>query len=266
MAFPPTPSPSTARGTLAEAERVYAYFDSVDLRWTSGPVRFAEVGKEAVTFSFGTAASSLAEFQVTGVEIAFRESVFTRSAGLQLLNHVPSVDPIGEVIEGEGAAIADTRRKFKGKLAEAEKLIGTLTEFYGKVTRFWSAESQRILGHVLYSPPIFIGTGDKCFTEDWALVELHLRDVVKDELRHPTMLNANGEECLIVAKNGNTTGATIGRATGIESFVREYDEYGICSTSMEVAIYLYSHKDGAFSAPGDSGSIIADAMGASSAS
>lgn len=90
---------------------------------------------------------------------------------------------------------------------------------------------------------------------------LQLRDVVKeDELRHPTMLDANGEECLIVVKNGNTTGVTVGRATGIESFVREYDDDGsIHSTSMEVAIYPYSHKDGAFSAPGDSGSVIADA-------
>lgn len=35
---------------------------------------------------------------------------------------------------------------------------------------------------------------------------LQLRDVVKeDELRHPTTLDANGEECLIVIKNGSTT-------------------------------------------------------------
>ena len=89
---------------------------------------------------------------------------------------------------------------------------------------------------------------------------LQLRDVVKeDELRHPTMLGANGEECLIVVKNGNTTGVTIGRASSIESFVREYGDHNIRSTSMEVAIYSYSHKDGAFSAPGNSGSIIADA-------
>lgn len=91
---------------------------------------------------------------------------------------------------------------------------------------------------------------------------LQLRDVVKeDELRHPTTLDANGEECLIVVKNGNATSVTIGRATGIESFIREYDENGIHSTSMAIAIYSYSQKDGAFSAPGDSGSVIADAKG-----
>ena len=75
------------------------------------------------------------------------------------------------------------------------------------------------------------------------------------------MLDENGEECLIVVKNGNTTGVTIGRATGIESFVREYDEHDIRSRSMQLTIYPSSHKDGAFSAPGDSGSVIADANG-----
>ncbi|EKM48354.1 uncharacterized protein PHACADRAFT_202926 [Phanerochaete carnosa HHB-10118-sp] len=41
----------------------------------------------------------------------------------------------------------------------------------------------------------------------------------------------NGEECIIVIKNGNTISVTF-------------------------AIYLHSQKDGAFSAPGNSGSII----------
>jgi len=36
----------------------------------------------------------------------------------------------------------------------------------------------------------------------------------EDELRRPTMLDANGERCLLVIKNGNCTGVTIGRATG----------------------------------------------------
>jgi hypothetical protein len=89
---------------------------------------------------------------------------------------------------------------------------------------------------------------------------MQLQDFVKDdELRRPTMLDENGEECLIVVKNGTTTGVTLGRATSIESFVREYKDYAIHSTSMQVAVYPYSHKDRAFSAPGDSGSLVGDA-------
>ena len=91
---------------------------------------------------------------------------------------------------------------------------------------------------------------------------LKVKGVVKeDEIRKPKQLDANDEECLIVIKNGKTTGVTIGRGTGIESFVRDYDDYGIRRTSMEIAIYPYSHRDGAFSAPGDSGSIVVDGQG-----
>ena len=89
---------------------------------------------------------------------------------------------------------------------------------------------------------------------------MQLRDFVKDgELRRPTMFDANNEECFIVVQNGTSTGVTFGRAAGIESFVRDYKECRIHSTSMEIAIYPYSHEDGAFSAPGDSGSVIGDA-------
>ncbi|KAF8259310.1 hypothetical protein EI94DRAFT_1813513 [Lactarius quietus] len=211
------------------------------------------------------------------------------------------LDDLGEAVEGK--AVAN-----KAKMEEAEESIMTLNEFYDKITKFWSVEYLRILGHVLHAPPISAGTGDKPFTEDWALVELcdekinwkdfmgnaiylgpienylskiypHTRSgassseypfdgflqlgVVKEyELRNPTRLDANGENCLIVVKSGNTTGLTVGRATGIKSFVREYDDHdGIHSTSMELAIYSCSYKDGAFSAPGDSGSVIADPNG-----
>ena len=64
-----------------------------------------------------------------------------------------------------------------------------------------------------------------------------------------------------LVKNGSSTGVTIGRSTGIMSFVREYFEDGTHETSMELAIYSYGNKDGAFSAWGDSGSIIADGKG-----
>jgi len=89
---------------------------------------------------------------------------------------------------------------------------------------------------------------------------MQLQDFVKyNELRCPTMLDANGEECITVVKNGATTGVTLGRATGIESFVCEYKDYAIHSTSMYIAVYPHSNKDGTFSFPGDSGSVVRDA-------
>lgn len=75
------------------------------------------------------------------------------------------------------------------------------------------------------------------------------------------MLDATGVESFFVVKNGSTTGLTIGRTTGFESFVREYENNTIRSTSVMMAIHQYSHKVGTFSAPGDSGSVIADPNG-----
>lgn len=87
------------------------------------------------------------------------------------------------------------------------------------------------------------------------------RIVKGGELRRPAMLDANGGECLIIIKDGTSTSVTLGHGTGIESFVRDYNKYGTHSTSMEIVIHPYSHnlKDGAFSTPGDSGSVIGDA-------
>ena len=79
---------------------------------------------------------------------------------------------------------------------------------------------------------------------------LQVKGVVKDD-----------EKCLMVAKNGKTTGPTLGRLTGMESFVCTYTEDGIKKTSIEVAACPYDNKDGAFSGPGDSGSIVVDSKG-----
>ena len=44
--------------------------------------------------------------------------------------------------------------------------------FRNDVTKKWSQPSQRILGHIVHSPPITRDTGAEGFTEDYALVEL----------------------------------------------------------------------------------------------
>ncbi|KAH9933544.1 hypothetical protein B0H21DRAFT_825804 [Amylocystis lapponica] len=88
---------------------------------------------------------------------------------------------------------------------------------------------------------------------------LPLRDMISEELMcRPDMLDHDSEPCLIVIKSGNATGVTIGRATGIFSFVR-VDDTG--EESKEWAIYNYDENSGVFSAPGDSGSIVVDGRG-----
>ncbi|ETW86640.1 hypothetical protein HETIRDRAFT_447336 [Heterobasidion irregulare TC 32-1] len=76
---------------------------------------------------------------------------------------------------------------------------------------------------------------------------LPLTGAIGDDLmRHPDMWNLDGEPCLLVVKNGNAAGATIGRANGVFSIVRDY---------------FNDPKSGVFSKPGDSGAIIADICG-----
>ncbi|GJJ08866.1 hypothetical protein Clacol_003086 [Clathrus columnatus] len=415
-------------------KKIYTYFDSIELKWTSiDPVRFAKieekpgslflwVGVLPDTLSSDHAKDVaayckeiLVEYGFADVEIAFRESIYTRYAGPQLLDHVLYMDPtvdlripftpalglpiaskdfpyiggtgclylceggesnrtflltarhvvlpptkysnelycrkkytprrdvihlgswafqntleaivnridhwdtmadiyerelvdMGECVKGENAMTTSDRKTIQVKLAKAKASKRRISEFHCDINNTWNRESQRILGHVIYAPPISVNPSGSMFTEDWALIELNrerfdwntfrgnviyigpmvegheflrkmypdaktranfkypyeslmqLRDFVKyDELRHPTMLDANGEVCFPVVKNGAGTGVRFGRATEIESFVREYKDHAIHSTSMEIAIYSYSYDDGAFSSPGDSGSVVADA-------
>ena len=91
---------------------------------------------------------------------------------------------------------------------------------------------------------------------------LPLRDLISEDLMHnPDMVDQDGEPCLSVIKDGMATGLTIGRPTGVFSYVRKYFSNNTHQTSMEWAILPYDHKSGPFSALGDSGSIIADGHG-----
>ena len=89
--------------------------------------------------------------------------------------------------------------------------------------------------------------------------QLRINGIVSRELlANPDLLDDNDHPCLIVVKDGNATDLTVGRATGMESFVRDDDTK---EESTELAIYNYNKKSGVFSAKGDSGSLIVDGLG-----
>ena len=86
--------------------------------------------------------------------------------------------------------------------------------------------------------------------------------ITDDLMRNPDMWDSDGEPCLLVVKNGNATGTTIGRANGVFSIVRDYsNDMSIHQTSMEWGIINYGSESEAFSEPGDSGSAIANIRG-----
>ncbi len=92
---------------------------------------------------------------------------------------------------------------------------------------------------------------------------LSLVGILTDDLMcTPDNLDSDGEPCLLVVKNGNATGTTLGRANGVFSIVRDYyHDMSIHQTSMEWAIINYGYGSDGFSEPGDSGAIIADIHG-----
>ena len=81
--------------------------------------------------------------------------------------------------------------------------------------------------------------------------------ITEELMRAPDMLDQDNERCLFVIKNGGSTGVTIGRATGCESFTNDKDEV----IAKEWAIFNYNRKSDVFSDLGDSGSIIVDRFG-----
>ena len=93
--------------------------------------------------------------------------------------------------------------------------------------------------------------------------------VQDDEMRNLQHLDVHGDKCLFVTKDGSTTGTTVGRTNGLESFTRstytcdDHEEYGRSikqETSIEIAVLPCDTTTrvgaGRFSGPGDSGSIV----------
>lgn len=81
--------------------------------------------------------------------------------------------------------------------------------------------------------------------------------VGRELLAVPDCFDGNGEPCLIVLKDGNTTDLTVGRYAGLEAYT--CDKSGVEST--ELVIFNYDKQSGAFAAKGDSGSLIFDGEG-----
>lgn len=91
---------------------------------------------------------------------------------------------------------------------------------------------------------------------------LRLQGAIPDnEMRNPTALDQNGEPCLPVITRSGISGLSVGRANNILSYARNYYGGDSVDTSKGWAIFSYDSKSGAFSAKGDSGSVIADGLG-----
>lgn len=293
------------------ADKVLEYLDSLKVKWTSiDGVRFAKFeeapgpvvlwigvtpeslsGEDAHTAAFGCL-DILKEFDITDVDVEFRESVYTRSVGPRLLepgyDSDPTIDVRGPLTSTLGLQIAAARTPFaegtgglyiseggdsnkvflitarhvvfppnevpnqdyartnkcrhkvlllgskafekffrsikssigrrainvgiyerqlaemgagddkehtpdaeserrmrfiQSKVDNAKEEMDALDVFHDEVAKYWSDASQRLLGHVVCSPPIALGVGTERYTEDYAIIELDSSKIDKSAFR-----------------------------------------------------------------------------------
>ncbi|KAH9017748.1 hypothetical protein EDB83DRAFT_183145 [Lactarius deliciosus] len=78
-----------------------------------------------------------------------------------------------ETVAGRDDKEAEKERKAaQRKLDEAEASVAALTAFHHEVSTHWATEESRILGHVIFSPPVAVGTGPEQYTQDVAVIEI----------------------------------------------------------------------------------------------
>ena len=79
---------------------------------------------------------------------------------------------------GQGSDVDDVakaakyRAKTGGFVEESEEAIKELAALLNQVDKHWKPADNRVIGHVLHSPPIALCVGQQRFTEDWALLEV----------------------------------------------------------------------------------------------
>ncbi|KAF8322350.1 uncharacterized protein EI90DRAFT_2977716 [Cantharellus anzutake] len=122
-------------------------------------------------------------------------------------------------------------------------------EFEGNVVDLGSKYDPQVLTNMFYP----LGGGSTTFrfpNEGKLRIE---GCATQEDLAHPTELDSEGQRCLIVGKDGNSTDLTVGRYAGLVSFI--LNEVGI--ESVELGIYNSGDKTTeVFSAKGDSGSLV----------
>ena len=82
----------------------------------------------------------------------------------------------------DGINLPESQTKLDENVAELEKIrrrIDVLKAFYVKIKKGWSKIKQRIIGYVVWAPPIGVGVAPHRYTRDLCVVELY-----KDRFTH----------------------------------------------------------------------------------
>ncbi|PBK83108.1 hypothetical protein ARMGADRAFT_679182 [Armillaria gallica] len=75
-------------------------------------------------------------------------------------------------VEGKDDPAANKRQSLQTRLDKMRRVMGGLNTFYQDVLTHWPTSENRVLGHVILSPPISVGSSSENYTEDWAVIEI----------------------------------------------------------------------------------------------
>ncbi|KAJ7600583.1 hypothetical protein C8J56DRAFT_767396 [Mycena floridula] len=229
----------------------------------------------------------------------YRESVDNHIDNLRYTTkyHMRSMGSLEERAKGDTPAAAKAKKeltKTRELLENMSEAINELEELYKQIKKDFGKPSQRVIGHVVWSPAI---TGAP-FTKDVCVVKLdksrflpnfkgnvidlgteidpgkfvmkmYARTDKQPRFEYPIgrlfklegFLTEHQMRRGYVIKRGLTTLTTIGHPTGLFSYARQYFSNQTHQDSKEWAILPYDHNSGAFAEGGDSGSIIASGTG-----
>ncbi|KIM35569.1 hypothetical protein M413DRAFT_449699 [Hebeloma cylindrosporum] len=88
-----------------------------------------------------------------------------------ILNQLKKRLALAKEMEDEDDAAAE-QEEVETKMKEANKAISAFEKLLADVRRDWGNEDNRIIGHVVLSPPISVNFGKDGYTDDWAVVEI----------------------------------------------------------------------------------------------
>jgi hypothetical protein len=79
---------------------------------------------------------------------------------------------VDRVAGREDARAIEERKDGQKELGRAKESATALPDFHQELSTHWATDSSRILGHVIFSPPIAVGTGTEQYTQDVAVIEI----------------------------------------------------------------------------------------------
>ncbi|KAH8980960.1 hypothetical protein EDB86DRAFT_3087553 [Lactarius hatsudake] len=216
---------------------------------------------------------------------AFTNYLFSIQANIGTLNDVAvSLERRTKTLTKRLEAGGDNAQK------SAVAGIKELKAFFVDVKTRWSKLEDRVIGYVVWAPPISVNVPPHRYTRDLCVIKfdkkkfrkfrgnvlslgpeisstkfkalMHDRIDVPSELNinNPNGKNLEGERIRRVIKRGFTTGTTIGTLSGFMSHVRKDLVTGNLD-SVEVAIIPHDNHSIPFSRGSDSGALIVDALG-----